>query len=77
MESWPDHDVFAGGPGACCPVGVGASGGAPCEWVAICSDSGKVRLFVETLRKSVRRAESDQGLRPGLTSPELERHRAF
>ena len=47
------------------------------EWVAICSIAEKFGCSSETLRKWVRRAETDQGLRPGLTSPERERLRAL
>ena len=39
------------------------------EWAAICSIAEKFGCASETLRKWVRRAETDQGLRPGLTSP--------
>ena len=46
------------------------------EWAAICSIAEKFGCSSETLRKWVRRAETDQGLRPGLTSPERERLRA-
>ncbi len=45
------------------------------EWAAICSIAEKFGCASETLRKWVRRAETDQGLRPGLTSPERERLR--
>ena len=41
-------------------------------WAAICSIAEKFGCSSETLRKWVRRAETDQGLRPGLTSPERE-----
>ena len=37
---------------------------------AICSIAEKFGCSSETLRKWVRRAETDQGLRPGLTSPD-------
>ena len=47
------------------------------EWAAICSIAEKFGCSSETLRKWVRRAETDQGLRPGLTSPERERLRAL
>ena len=47
------------------------------EWAAICSIAEKFGCSSETLRKWVRRAEKDQGLRPGLTSPERERLRAL
>ena len=44
------------------------------EWAAICSIAEKFGCSSETLRKWVRRAETDQGLRPGLSSdPELAR----
>ena len=46
-------------------------------WAAICSIAEKFGCSSETLRKWVRRAETDQGLRPGLTSPERERLRAL
>ena len=78
MEYGKTDDVFAGGAGACCPVGVGASGGAP---LGVGGDlfgiAEKFGCSSETLRKWVRRAETDQGLRPGLTSPERERLKAL
>ena len=41
------------------------------EWAAICSIAEKFGCSSETLRKWVRRAETDQGLRPGLSSDQL------
>ena len=46
-------------------------------WAAICSIASKFGCSSETLRKWVRRAEADQGLRPGLTSRERERLKAL
>jgi transposase len=43
------------------------------QWAAISSISAKLGMTAETLRKWVRAAETDQGLRPGLTSTERER----
>ena len=40
------------------------------EWAAICSIASKFGCSSEMLRLWVRRAEGDQGLRPGLTSGE-------
>jgi transposase len=45
----------------------------PSQWAAICSIAHKFGLSSETLRNWVRRAETDDGLRPGLTSDERER----
>jgi transposase len=45
----------------------------PSQWAAICSIAHKFGVSSETLRKWVRRAETDDGLRPGLTSDERER----
>ena len=45
----------------------------PSQWAAICSIAHKFVVSAETLRKWVRRAETDDGLRPGLTSDERER----
>ena len=45
----------------------------PSQWAAICSIAHKFGVSSETLRKWVRRAETDQGLRPGLTSDERQR----
>ena len=47
------------------------------EWAAICSIAEKFGCSSETLRKWVRRAETDQGLRPGLSCLERERLRAL
>ena len=43
------------------------------QWAAISSISGKLGMTAETLRKWVRQAETDQGLRPGLSGTERER----
>ena len=40
----------------------------PSQWAAITSIAGKFGMTAETLRKWVRRAEIDDGLRPGLTT---------
>ena len=45
------------------------------QWAAITSIAAKLGMTPETLRKWIRRAETDQGLRPGLTSSERERMR--
>lgn len=43
------------------------------EWAAICSIAEKFDVGQETLRKWVRRAEVDGGLRPGVTIAEAQR----
>jgi transposase len=43
------------------------------QWAAITSVSNKLGMTPETLRKWVRRAEIDEGQRPGLTTNERER----
>ena len=45
----------------------------PSQWAAICSIAHKFGVSSETLRKWVRRAETDEGLRPGLASDERQR----
>lgn len=49
----------------------------PSEWSAICSIAEKFGMAPETLRKWVRRAEVDDGLRPGLTTSEREQLKAL
>ena len=44
----------------------------PSQWAAICSIATKFGISHETLRNWVRRAETDDGLRPGLTSDERQ-----
>ena len=43
------------------------------QWAAIGSIAAKIGCTSETLRKWVRQAERDQGVRPGLTTEERER----
>ena len=45
----------------------------PSQWKAIESISAKLSINHETLRQWVRRAETDAGQRPGLTTSERER----
>ena len=47
------------------------------EWSALTSIASKIGCTAETLRKWVRRAERDQGLRAGLTSDDRERLKAL
>jgi len=47
------------------------------QWSAIESIAGKIGCTPETLRKWVRRAEIDGGIRGGLTSTERERLKAL
>ena len=49
----------------------------PSQWAAICSIAAKFGISHETLRNWVRRAETDDGRRPGLTSEERERLQAL
>ena len=46
-------------------------GDYPSEWAAICSIAEKFGCSSETLRKWVRQAEKDQGVRAGLTSDQM------
>ena len=43
------------------------------QWAAITSIAEKIGCTAETLRKWVRQAERDQGVRPGLTTEERQR----
>ena len=47
------------------------------RWAALTSIAGKIGCTPETLRKWVRRAEIDEGRRPGRTSSELEELKAL
>jgi transposase len=47
------------------------------QWAAICSIANKFGVSHETLRKWVRKAEVDDGLRAGLTSDERDRLKAL
>ena len=47
------------------------------QWAAINSIAGKIGCTGETLRMWVRRAERDQGLRPGPTTEDRERIKAL
>ncbi|KAF1044028.1 MAG: Insertion element IS6110 uncharacterized 12.0 kDa protein [Xylophilus sp.] len=47
------------------------------QWAAIASIAGKIGCTAEALRLWVRRAERDQGKRPGLTTDERERMKAL
>jgi transposase len=43
------------------------------QWAAIAAISSKLGCTAETLRRWVRQAERDRGLKPGLTTSERER----
>lgn len=45
----------------------------PSEWAAITSVAGKLGCGTEALRKWVRQAQRDSGMRPGLTTSDPER----
>jgi transposase len=47
------------------------------QWAAVSSIAGKIGCTPETLRSWVRRAETDQGRREGVTSSERERLKAL
>ncbi len=47
------------------------------QWAAISSIASKIGCTPETLRKWVRRAERNQGLRAGMTSSDRERLKAL
>ena len=49
----------------------------PSQWAAIESIAGKIGCTAETLRRWVRQAERDQGLREGSTTAEQGRVRAL
>jgi transposase len=49
----------------------------PSQWAPICSIAAKFGISHETLRNWVRRAEVDDGQRPGLTTGERERLQAL
>ena len=42
------------------------------QWATICSIAEKIGCTAETLRKWVRQAERDEGLRPGVTTSQQE-----
>jgi len=42
------------------------------QWAAMCSISSKIGCTAETLRKWVRRSETDQGKRAGISSSDRE-----
>ena len=47
------------------------------QWAAITSIAAKIGCTAQTLHSWVRRAERNQGLRPGLTTDERERIKAL
>jgi len=54
-----------------------AKGQYPSQWAAIESIAGKIGCTAETLRRWVRQAERNQGLREGLSTAEQQRIKAL
>lgn len=81
MSGWSHEqasEVFPGIAGASGSDGAGAhQDGHSSQWAAIESIARKIGCTAETLRHWVRRAERDQGLRPGLTTDERARMKAL
>jgi transposase len=76
VRGWSHDQTGEVSPGAARagrPHGGRAPARASPQWAAICSIAHKFGMSSETLRKWVRRAETDNGVRPGLTSDERER----
>ena len=78
MRGWSHeyiNEVSSRGPGARRAHGLRTRARHDSQWAAIGSIASKLGMTPETLRKWVRRAETDQGLRPGLSTSERERLR--
>ena len=73
LRDWSDEtfkQILPGASGTGSAVGPGPQGGHETQWAAIVSVSSKVGCSAETLRKWVRRAERDAGVRPGSRTPD-------
>jgi transposase len=76
-EAAREAALSARGPGAGRADGLRAPGRVPSQWKAIESISAKLSINHETLHQWVRRAETDAGERPGLTTDEWAKMKAL